>query len=92
MRETTQRRHNLSLTTLLVDKIADHKGVDSNGPEFCLYEDTDPEALEHFLEQTEGPVTTQFQLDDSRVIVKKTVEGEITINVESVMHQSQASD
>ncbi|NHN61055.1 MULTISPECIES: HalOD1 output domain-containing protein [Halorussus] len=81
-----------SLTSLLVEEIANHKGVDPDDPGFCLYEDTDPEALELLLEGTEGPMTTRFRIAGVDVTVEKTDAGDISVDVESAVQQRPTSD
>ena len=76
----------------LVEELANHKGVVPDHPDFCLYEDTDLEALETFFERTQGPLSTQFHVDDAVVNVEKTVEGEITVAVDSVATSPHTSD
>lgn len=81
-----------SLTALLVEEIAEQKGVDPDDPGFCLYEDTDPEALELLLERTEGPVTTRFRIAGTDVTVEKTSAGDIGVDVEPAVQKRPNAD
>lgn len=73
-----------SLTRVLTEKIAERNGYDADGSDFCLYEETDIEALETFVERTDGPLTTEVRLFDTAVTVQKTRDGETTVSVEPV--------
>lgn len=81
-----------SLTTMLVEEIAKHRGADPDDPGFCLYEEIDPEALELLLEGTNGPVTTRFRVADADVTVEKTDAGDISVDVESAVNPRRVSD
>lgn len=81
---TSTQAPNSDLTTEIVERIADHKDINAEHPDFCLYEDTDPEALERLIEGTSGPFTTTLRIDNTSVTIEKTVDGEIGVEVESV--------
>lgn len=88
---TMARQRKARFLTTLVEAIADYRGVDPDHPDFCLYEATDPEALERLIESTDGPLTTEFQIDDASVTVRKTVDDGIDIEVtatEALPHPS----
>lgn len=87
-----ERDQNSTLTTRIVEEIADHRGIGADDPDFCLYEDTDPEALELLVEGTNGPLTTNLQVDGTCVTVEKTTDGEIGVKVESVKRSLRACD
>ncbi|WP_137287758.1 hypothetical protein [Halorussus salinisoli] len=87
----TQTDSNISLTQTLIEKISEQNDLRMNGPEFCLYEETDIEALETFLESTDGPLTTEFCLFETSVTIRKSREGEITAEVKPT-NQPLASD
>lgn len=92
MKMASQRNATPALTTVLVEQLADQKGINPNTPEFCLYEDTDPEALERLFEETDGPLTTNLQIDDTCVTVEKTTDGEIAVEVDPTTPSQHASD
>lgn len=72
------------LTDILVEKIAEHNGFDFDDPEFCLYDETDLEALTTFLERTAGPLTTEFRAFDTIITIEKAPDGEISAEVEPI--------
>lgn len=91
--ESQRERENASsLTEELVDRIAAHRGVAPDDPDFCLYDDTDPEALEYLLARTSGPITTTFDVGDARVLVEKGSDGDVTVDVDSTkdVHSSMS--
>ncbi|WP_115862730.1 HalOD1 output domain-containing protein [Halorussus litoreus] len=92
MQVTAKRKSEPPLTTMLVERIAEHKGVDAADPSFCLYEDVDPEALEILFERTTGPLKTSFRIDDASVTVAKSTDGELTVDVESAGTSRHAAD
>ncbi|UPV99231.1 hypothetical protein M0R88_11915 [Halorussus gelatinilyticus] len=73
-----------SLTRVLAEKIAQRNGYDGDCSEFCLYEETDAEALEAFVERTDGPLTTEVRLFETVVTIRKNRDGETTVSVEPV--------
>ena len=68
---------------MLVEEISEEDGFDSVDSGFCLYDETDVEALETFLQSTDGPIKTQFRIFGSAVTIEKTAGGEIIADVES---------
>lgn len=82
MNEIQQMVSTFSLTTEIVERIATHRDSTLEDLDFCLYENTDPEALETLLLETEGPLTTRFRIDGDAVTVEKTATGEITVEVD----------
>ncbi|WP_135806422.1 HalOD1 output domain-containing protein [Halorussus marinus] len=83
MSAISQTDPNQDLIAALVERISEHDGQDPSSPDFCLYDETDPEALELLYENTAGPLTTKIKLEDVQVILKKSNDGQITIEVVS---------
>jgi hypothetical protein len=73
-----------SLTRVLAEKIAERNDCDVADSDFCLYEETDVEALETFVARTDGPLTTEVRLFGMAVTVRKNRDGETTVSVEPV--------
>jgi len=92
MEGIAQTNPNQDLIAALVERIAEHVGQDPTSPDICLYEETDPEALELLYENTTGPITTEILLADTQVILKKSAEGEISIEVTSSTEQHSVLD
>lgn len=88
----TTRHPQPALLSVLVEAIADHKGIAPDDPDFCLYDETDPEALELLIENTAGPVTTEFRIDDAAVTVEKTTTGSLNVEVTPTATQPPAAD
>lgn len=82
MQMKTKRQPRSSLTETLVEKISEQNGFNIDDPEFCLYEETDVEALETFLESTDGPLRTEILVFDTSVTILKSRDGEVTAEVE----------
>lgn len=71
-----------SLTTQLVDAIAEFKGIDPMKPDFSLYESVDTNALEDFFASASGTeLRTEFRVVGVMVCVCKTADGETVITV-----------
>lgn len=71
-----------SLTTKLVDAIAEFKGIDPVDPGFSLYESVDMDALEEFVASTSGTeLRTTFRAVGVLVCVRKTAKGETVVTV-----------
>lgn len=85
MSTAQQRTRPESLVPRLVDRIAESRGIDTERPDFCLYEEIDPEALTLLVESTDGPLTVQFEVDETAVTVRKTGDGAIDVEVDPPM-------
>ncbi|WP_135851760.1 hypothetical protein [Halorussus salinus] len=83
---STERNSNSSrsLTRILAEEIADQSDYDLGNSEFCLYDETDAEALETFVENTDGPLRTEIRLFEMTVTIRKTRDGATTVSIEPV--------
>lgn len=71
-----------SLTTKLVDAIAEFKDIDPMKPGFSLYDSVDTDALEDFFASASGTeLRTEFSAVDVMVCVSQTMDGETVITV-----------
>lgn len=71
-----------SLTSQIVDAIADFKGIDPMNPGFSLYESVDTDALEDFFASAPGiELRTEFRAAGVLVCVCKTADDETIVTV-----------
>lgn len=71
-----------SLTSQIVDEIADFKGIDPVEPGFSLYESVDTDALEDLFASASGiELRTEFRAAEVLVCVCKTTDDETVVKV-----------
>ena len=70
-----------SVTDAVLNTISDHTGVDLLAPDFCLYDDIDPEALNRLFESDAiSELVVAFSTDSVRVELRNHGELEIRVS------------